>query len=322
LEEDKRVDTSLEMSGIGMKNPVMVCSGTFGNAREYAEWMDVEALGGLITKAVTLKPCSGNPPPRLWEVPSGLLNSIGLENPGLDAFMAEDLPWLHRLDVPVWVNVAGFRMEEYVTVAEEISCSGMADALELNISCPNVGSGGLHFSSRPEEAARLVSRVREKANIPLYVKLSPRITDIRKMALLMRKAGADGLSLINTFPAMAVDVETAKPRLANLSGGLSGPAIHSIAVMAVWEVAEEVDLPIIGMGGIWSWEDAVELIMVGAHAVAVGTLNFMSPGAPLEVLKGIVDFMSRKGIYKVTELVGMTRRVVNASEHGWRGDYA
>jgi dihydroorotate dehydrogenase (NAD+) catalytic subunit len=278
-----RVNTSIELSGIAMKNPLMACSGTFGNGREYADWMDLEALGGLVTKAVTLKPCAGNPPPRLWEVPSGLLNSIGLENVGLEAFLSDDLPWLSGLDVPVWVNVAGFSEDEYEEVALQISASGMADALELNISCPNVDAGGLHFSSDPMRAARLVERVRNRVDIPIYVKLSPRTTDIKGMATLMEKAGADGLSLVNTFPAMAVDVETARPRLANVTGGLSGPAIHTMAVLAVWEVAGETDIPIIGMGGIWSWEDAVEMIMVGADAVAVGTLNFLKPGAPLEL---------------------------------------
>lgn len=308
MEQDRRVDPGIELSGIPMRNPLMVCSGTFGNGREYAEWMDIEALGGIITKAVTLKPCAGNLPPRLWEVPSGLLNSIGLENGGLKVFLENDLPWLSGLDVPVWVNVAGFSDDEYVETAREISRSGMANALELNISCPNVKKGGIHYSSSPLEAAKLVARVRESVDIPLYVKLSPRMTDIKGMAITMEKAGADGLSLINTFPAMAVDVETAKPRLANIAGGLSGPAIHPIAVMAVWEVAEVVDIPIIGMGGIWSWKEAVEMLMVGADAVAVGTLNFRYPGAPLDVLEGIIKFMARKGMYTVSELVDLTRR--------------
>lgn len=305
--EDVRVELGIELTGIALRNPLLVCSGTFGSGREYSEWMDLRMLGGLITKAVTLHPCAGNPPPRLWEVPSGLLNSIGLENGGLEVFLEEDLPWLFDMEVPVWVNVAGFTEGEYRDVAREVSRSGMAAALELNISCPNVKKGGIQFASDPQEAARMVSRIREEVEIPLYVKLSPRTFDIKEMALMMEKAGADGLSMVNTFPAMAVDVETAKPRLANITGGLSGPAIHPIAVMAVWEASEVVDIPIIGMGGIWSWRDAVEMMMVGADAVAVGTLNFSNPGAPLEILSGMEDFMARKGIDGVADLVDMAR---------------
>jgi dihydroorotate dehydrogenase (NAD+) catalytic subunit len=308
LAEDKRIDLEVELSGITLKNPLLVCSGTYGNGREYEEWLDLERLGGLITKSVTLHPCAGNPPPRLWETPSGMLNSIGLENKGLDSFLTQDLPWLSRLDLPVWVNVAGFSPEEYVQVAKEISRSGKAAALELNISCPNVKKGGIQFSSDSREAARLVEQVKGVVDIPLYVKLTPRSGDIADMAMAVAEAGADGLSLINTFPAMAVDIETAKPRLANVSGGLSGPAIHPIAVLMVWEVARAVELPIIGMGGIWSWQDAVEMMMVGADAVAVGTLNFADPAAPLEILDGLTGFLERKGMASVARLVDMAHR--------------
>lgn len=307
MAEDKRIDLEVELSGITLKNPLLVCSGTYGNGREYEEWLDLERLGGLITKSVTLHPCAGNPPPRLWETPSGMLNSIGLENKGLDSFLTQDLPWLSRLDLPVWVNVAGFSPEEYVQVAKEISRSGEAAALELNISCPNVKKGGIQFSSDSREAARLVEQVKGVVDIPLYVKLTPRSGDIAVMAMAVAEAGADGLSLINTFPAMAVDIETAKPRLANVTGGLSGPAIHPIAVLMVWEVARAVELPIIGMGGIWSWQDAVEMMMVGADAVAVGTLNFADPAAPLEILDGLTGFLERKGMASVARLVGMAQ---------------
>jgi len=206
------------------------------------------------------------------------------------------------------VNVAGFSPEEYVQVAKEISRSGEAAALELNISCPNVKKGGIQFSSDSREAARLVEQVKRVVDIPLYVKLTPRSGDIAVMAMAVAEAGADGLSLINTFPAMAVDIETAKPRLANVSGGLSGPAIHPIAVLMVWEVARAVELPIIGMGGIWSWQDAVEMMMVGADAVAVGTLNFADPAAPLEILDGLTGFLERKGMASVARLVDMAHR--------------
>ena len=302
------VDLRVELSGITLRNPVLVCSGTFGNGREMAAWMDVKELGGVMTKAVTLAPCAGNPPPRVWETPSGMLNSIGLENKGLERFLAEDLPWLNAMQVPVWVNVAGFTREEYVEVSREVSRSGLASALELNISCPNVKKGGLHFSAEEGEAARLVSEVKEAAGIPVYVKLSPRTGDIAGFAGAMVRAGADGISLINTVPAMAVDVETARPRLGNVTGGLSGPAVHPVAVHMVWEVAQAVDVPIIGMGGIWSWRDAAEILMVGADAVAVGTLNFRDPAAALGVVEGLASFMLRKGYRRVGDMVDLVRR--------------
>ncbi len=322
MEENTRVDLGIELAGIKLKNPLLVCSGTFGNGREYSEWMNIESLGGLITKAVTLQPCDGNPPPRLWEVSSGLLNSIGLENSGLEVFMEKDLPWLSGLDLPIWVNVAGSSDSEYVEVARQIARSGMADAVELNISCPNVKKGGMYYSSHPEVAARMVAKVREEVAIPLFVKLSARVTDIKEMALNMEKAGADGLSLINTVPAMAIDIDTARPRLANITGGLSGPAIHPIAVMSVWETAEVVNIPIVGMGGIWSGSDALELMMAGANAVAVGTLNFFNPVAILDILKEIESFMARKGIRTMSEVVNLTRRrYIHAPVISERGGY-
>ena len=304
MAEDKRIEMGIEISGISLRNPLLVCSGTYGNGREYAEWLELPELGGLMTKSVTLSACQGNVPPRLWETPSGLLNSIGLENSGLERFLADDLPWLYRYDLPIWVNVAGFSPEEYVEVAREVSHSGMAAAIELNISCPNVARGGIHFSSDVQDACSLVKMVKRKIDIPLYVKLTPLCADIANMAASLAAAGADGLSLINTFPAMAVDIETARPRLGNVTGGLSGPAIHPIAVRMVWEVAQAVDLPVIGMGGIWSWEDAVEMMMVGADAVAVGTLNFVDPTAPLKILEGMNAFLVDKGMAAAKELVG------------------
>ncbi len=308
MDEDKSLDLSVEICGIRLKNPLLVCSGTYGNGREYAQWLDPERLGGLMTKSVTLKACEGNPPPRIWETPYGMINAIGLENRGLGAFLEQDLPWLSSLDLAVWVNVAGFSAREYAVVAGEVSRSGMADAIELNISCPNVKEGGIYFSSAPREAAALVDKVRREVDVPLFVKLTPRCSDIVGMARAVAAAGADGLSLINTFPAMAVDVETATPCLANVTGGLSGPAIHPIAVLMVWEVAQALQLPVIGMGGIWTWKDAVEMMMVGADAFAVGTLNFMDPTAPLEILEGMSAFMRRKGLGSVSQLVGMAQR--------------
>ena len=297
-----------EIAGIRMGNPVLVCSGTWGNGREYAEWIAPGELGGIVTKSVTLRPCPGNPPPRLWETPSGMLNSIGLENRGLERFLEEELPWLAGLGVPVWVNVAGFSEEEYAEVAKEICSSGLASALELNISCPNVERGGMHFSADREDAARLVARVRDACDLPLFVKLSPRAVDMGSICAAVAAAGADGLSLVNTLPAMAIDIERAAPRLGNVTGGLSGPAIHPVAVLAVWEAYRSVGVPIIGMGGIWGWEDAVEMLMAGASAVAVGTLNFVDPEAPRAVVMGIRGFLERKGLHGVSDLVGLAHR--------------
>jgi dihydroorotate dehydrogenase (NAD+) catalytic subunit len=308
LGADVKPDLAVEINGIRLKNPLLVCSGTFGNGREYSEWIDLEQLGGLMTKAVTLEPCAGNPPPRLWEVPCGLLNSIGLENPGLEKFLAEDLPWLHDFDIPVWVNVAGFCDEEYVKVCRRISESGMAAAIELNISCPNVKRGGLRYSASPGEAARLTASVRRVTEIPLYVKLSARSADIIEMAVAVVEAGADGLSLINTLPAMAIDVETGRPRLGNVTGGLSGPALHPIAVAAVWEVARAINVPIIGMGGVWNWKDAAEMMMAGADAVAVGTLSFVDPRAVLAISGDLASFLGRKGFGGAFELTDLARR--------------
>ncbi|WP_287155192.1 dihydroorotate dehydrogenase [Candidatus Solincola tengchongensis] len=308
MEADDGIDLRVELAGISLKNPFLVCSGTFGNGREMSELVDLNALGGLMTKAVTLEPCPGNPPPRLWETPSGMLNSIGLENKGLERFLAEDLPWLSRFDVPVWVNVAGFSAREYVEVAEAVSRSGLAAAVELNISCPNVEKGGAYFSRRPREAAELVARVREVVDIPLFVKLPPLPGAMRETALAVAEAGADGLSLINTLPAMAVDVERCRPRLGNVTGGLSGPAIHPVAVHAVWEASGAVDLPVIGMGGIWSCSDAVEMLMAGAAAVAVGTLNLVDPRAVPRLAEELAGFMRWKGYRRVPDMVGLLRR--------------
>ncbi|MGQ9475802.1 MAG: dihydroorotate dehydrogenase [Actinomycetota bacterium] len=303
------IDLSVEVAGIPLKNPFLVCSGTFGNGREMSELVDLGALGGLITKAVTLEPCAGNPPPRIWETPSGMLNSIGLENGGLEKFLEEDLPWLSRFDLPVWVNVAGFSEREYVEVAGAVSRSGLAAAVELNISCPNVDRGGAHFSRHPSEAAGLVSKVREVVDIPLFVKLPPFPGEgLREMSRAVAEAGADGLSLINTIPGMAVDVERVCPHLGHVTGGLSGPAIHPVAVRAVWEATGCVELPVIGMGGVWSCRDAVEMLMVGAWAVAVGTLNLVDPRAVPRLVEDLRDFMERKGYRKVPEIVGLLRR--------------
>ncbi len=300
-----RLTTSL--AGLELPNPVLVCSGIFGTGEEYSELMDVAALGGICSKAVTLDPCSGNPPPRIWETPSGMLNAIGLQNKGLDAFVEEDLPRLLGHGVPVIVNVAGFSLEDYVETASRLSGVAGVSGLELNVSCPNVRGGGIHFGLDPKQLGGLVEAVRQSCRLPLLVKLSPQLTDISSMARVVAAAGADGLSLINTFPGMAVDVESWKPRLANVTGGLSGPAIHPLAVRAVWEASRAVDLPIVAMGGISRWEDAVEMFLVGASAVAVGTALFSNPGAPLEILRGIEGYLAEKNIDDLKCLIGKVR---------------
>jgi dihydroorotate dehydrogenase (NAD+) catalytic subunit len=298
------INLETDLAGIKLANPVTICSGVLGTGQEYAHLFDVSQVGGIFSKAVTLRACMGNPPPRVWETTSGLLNSIGLQNKGVDRFLKEDLPRLLEHRVPVIVNVAGFSEEEYVEVARRLDDTAGISGIELNISCPNVKEGGIHFGSRPESAFRLVKMVRERFKRPLLVKLSPQVYDIVEMAKAVVEAGADGLSLINTFPGMAVDVETWEPRLGNITGGLSGPAIHPLAVRAVWEVATAMEVPIVAMGGITCWEDAVEMLLVGATAVGVGTAIFANPGAPLEILVGLEEYLARKGLSSPRELMG------------------
>jgi len=293
-----------ELAGIRLASPVLAASGTFGRGTEYAGLVDPAGLGGIISKAITLRPCAGNPPPRLWETPSGMLNSVGLQNGGIEIFLRDDLPELLSWGLPVIANLAGFSMEEYVETARILGEAQSLSGIELNISCPNVKRGGIQFGADPGTAARLVAEVREVTALPLLVKLSPRVSDLGKMAKEVAAAGADGLSLVNTFPAMAVDIETWKPRLGAVTGGLSGPALHPLAVRAVWEVAGSVDLPILACGGVASWEDAVEMFLVGARAVAVGTALFRDPQTPLAIVEGLEAYLHRKGLGHIGQLVG------------------
>ena len=285
----------------------MVCSGTFGSGSEYGDFLDLESLGALVTKSVTLNPRAGNPPPRIWETPSGMLNSIGLENKGVERFIQEDLAHLSALELPVIASVAGSSVEEYVEVAGRLSDSGRASALELNVSCPNVKRGGVEFGLESQAACELVTRVKERCGVPIFVKLSPLVPDMGAMARLLQEAGADGLSLINTVPGMAVDIEGKKPRLGAVTGGLSGPAIHPIAVRSVWTARQQVGIPIIGMGGITDWRSALELIVAGANAVAVGTANFTDPQATIKIIGGMESFVQARGLDRIGELVGSLR---------------
>ncbi len=297
-------DLSVDFAGIKLKNPVLTASGTFGYGREYAEFVDLNKLGGVIVKGVSLKPIKGNPPPRIWETPSGMLNAIGLENPGVDVFLDEKLPYLRGFDTAVIVNVFGYSLEEYVGVVERLDgVSGIA-GLEVNISCPNVKAGGIVFGTNLTAAFELLSAVRKATKLPVIAKLSPNVTDITEFSKAARDAGCDGLSLVNTLLGMAIDVRCRRPRIANCTGGLSGPAIRPVAVRMVWQAARAVRLPIIGMGGIVTGEDALEFILAGASAVAVGTANFVNPRATLEVLQGIEDILREQGVRDVKSLIG------------------
>lgn len=306
------VDLSIRIKGITFKNPVMVASGTFGYGREFAEFFDLSRLGAVMVKGVSLTPWQGNQLPRMVETPAGMLNAIGLQNPGVDHYLEHDLPFLRSFDTRIVVNVIGKTVEEYAEVVARIEAEQGADAYELNISCPNIKEGGIAFGSDPAMAARVVRAVRERTSRPVIPKLSPNVTSIAAMAVACQEAGADALSLINTVLAMAIDVEAERPVLANLFGGLSGPAIRPVAVRMVWEAYRAVDVPIIGMGGIATARDALEFILAGATAVAVGTANFANPFASLEVLRGIEEAVRRKG--PLSDLIGRAHRRAEQDE--------
>jgi dihydroorotate dehydrogenase (NAD+) catalytic subunit len=297
-------DLSVDFAGIKLKNPVLTASGTFGYGEEYREFVDLNRLGGVIVKGVSLRPIKGNPSPRIWETPSGMLNAIGLENPGVDVFIDKKMPYLRKFDTAVIVNVFGYSSEEYVGVVERLDGVPGVSGLEVNISCPNVKAGGMAFGTDVKATFALLSAVRKATKLPLIAKLSPNVTDVAEFARAARDAGCQGLSLINTLLGMAIDIQCRKPRLANGTGGLSGPAIRPVAVRMVWQTAKAVSLPIIGMGGIATGEDALEFIMAGASAVAVGTANFVNPRATLDVVKGIEMFMHEQGVGSIRDLVG------------------
>jgi dihydroorotate dehydrogenase (NAD+) catalytic subunit len=302
-----RPDLSVTFAGIRLKNPVLTASGTFGYGEEYRDIVDLNAIGGVIVKGVSLKAIAGNPPPRIWETPSGMLNAIGLENPGVEVFLAEKLPYLRRFDTAVIVNIFGYSLEDYVAVAERLEGVPGISGLEVNISCPNVKAGGIVFGTNVRASFDLLSALRKVTKLPLIAKLSPNVTDITEFARAAADAGCDGLSLINTLLGMAIDVRTRRPRLANRTGGLSGPAIRPVAVRMVWQAAQAVRLPIIGMGGILTAEDALEFILAGASAVAVGTGNFVNPRATLDLVTGLENFLQEEGLGTVRDLIGRVR---------------
>lgn len=295
---------AVELAGLKLQNPVMPASGTFGFGEEYSRYVDLNALGALVTKSITLEPRLGNSPPRVVETPAGLLNSIGLQNPGLEVFIREKMPFLRRFKPPIIVNIAGSTVEEYVELARRLEKVPGVAALEVNISCPNVKEGGMAFGSDPRQAARVIKAVRQATSLPIIAKLTPNVTDIVAVARAVEEAGADALSLINTLTGMAVNWEKRRPVLGNIVGGLSGPAIKPVALYAVWRVARAVKVPIIGMGGIMTATDALEFLLVGARAVAVGTANLVSPRAILEIIEGLREYLREHNIGDINEIVG------------------
>ncbi len=302
------VDLSTQFAGITLRNPILTCSGTYGFGEEYTSYCPLEALGGITLKGITPLPRLGNPVPRLAETPAGLLNAVGLENPGLEEFLKSYLPKVRKLPTAAIANISGFSLEDYVLLARALQKDSGLAALEVNISCPNVKHGGMHFGTDPQSAQEVIAAVKAETDLPVIAKLSPNVTDIVGMARAVQLGGADALSLINTLLGMHIDINQQQPVLANTFGGLSGPAIRPVAVRMVWQVFQAVDLPIIGMGGITTWQDAVEFLLAGATAVSIGTGNFVNPQAPLEILHGIQDYCEKHGLASVGDLVGLAHK--------------
>lgn len=294
---------AVDIAGIKMKTPVMTASGTFGSGPEYADFVDLNKIGAIVVKGTTLTPRDGNKGRRIAETPAGMLNCIGLENPGADEFVSRILPGLAAYDAPIIVNIAGATTDEFAELARRLSVPGVA-GLELNISCPNVKEGGIAFGTDCASAAAVVSAVRRNTRLPVITKLSPNVTDIVSIAKAAEDAGSDAVSLINTLLGMSIDIRRWRPELGNVLGGLSGPAIKPVALRMVWQVARAVKCPVIGLGGIMTAEDAIEFLLAGASAVAVGTANFVNPRASVEIAEGIRDYLVERGIKHVSELVG------------------
>ncbi len=296
-------DLSVTLAGIRMKNPVLSASGTFGYAQEFEAYLDLNRLGAIVVKTITRQPRAGNPPARIVETSAGMLNAIGLQNVGIEAFIREKLPYLRQLEPPLIVNVAGESVEDFRELTKRIGDQEGVAGIELNVSCPNV-AGGLDFAVDPKLTYQVVKAAREATHLPVIPKLSPNVTDIRPIASAAAEAGADALSLINTLVGMAIDVRTRRPKIGNITGGLSGPAIRPVAVRMVWQVAKTVKLPIIGMGGVVSGEDAAEFLIAGATAVAVGTASFIDPTSPVKVIEGLERYCAAQGIASVRQLIG------------------
>lgn len=297
-------DLSVDIGRLRLKNPVMTASGTFGYGREFGHLIDLNGLGAIIVKGISLEPSKGNPPPRIIETPCGMLNAIGLENVGLQAFLSEKLPFLKTLDTPVLVNIYGKTIEEYEALAFGLDGVDGVRGLEVNISCPNVKAGGVAFGVDPRTAYEVTAAVRRRTDLPLIVKLTPNVTDIAQIARSVEEAGADAVSMINTITGMAVNIHTRRPRLANVTGGLSGPAIKPVALRMVWQAVRVLNIPVIGVGGIMTAEDALEFIVVGATAVQVGTANFIDPHGTMDIIDGIERFLVDQKIVHLTRIIG------------------
>ncbi len=301
------MDNRLEVEicpGLSLKNPVMTASGTFGYGREFSGYMDLARLGAIVVKGISLQPMNGNPPPRMVETAGGMLNSIGLQNVGVRRFLDEKLPYLKETGTRVIVNILGESADEYGEIAAILDGASGIDGIEVNISCPNVCKGGIVFGADPDEAFAITRKVRSSTRLPVIVKLSPNVTDIVAIARAVEAGGADCVSLINTLRGMAINIEKREPELYNVTGGLSGPAIKPVALRMVWEVANGVSVPVIGIGGIMNHRDALEFLIAGARAVQVGTANFINPAATVEIIEGIEKFLSENGIERIGEIIG------------------
>ncbi|MBW2616668.1 MAG: dihydroorotate dehydrogenase, partial [Deltaproteobacteria bacterium] len=292
-------DLKVRIGPLKLKNPVLTASGTFGYGQEFSELVDLNELGGIVVKGLSLKPRAGNPPPRIVETPCGMLNAIGLANIGLESFLREKLPWLQKLNTAVIVNIYGHSIDEYGAVAAGLKGVEGISAIEVNISCPNVEKGGMAFGTDPDISAKVTEKVLKNTDKPVIVKLTPNVTDITVIAKAVEKAGAHAVSLINTLTGMAIDVETRVPKLANISGGLSGPAIRPVAVYMVYQVARSVKIPVIGVGGIMDYRNALEFLIAGASAIQVGTANFVDPGVSLKIIEGLKKFCEDQGISSI-----------------------
>ena len=299
-------DLQVNLAGVTLANPLIAASGTFGFGREYGELYPLSTLGGISCKGLTLRERPGNPPPRIAETPGGMLNAVGLQNPGVESFIAHELPWLRQQGTVVIANIAGNTPEEYREMAERLSETDV-DMIEMNISCPNVKQGGVQFGTTCEGVTAVTSAVRRSCKKPLMVKLSPNVSDIGEMAAAAEAAGADAVSLINTLTGMRIDIRTRRPIIHNNTGGLSGPAVFPVAVRMVWQAAQRVKIPVVGLGGISTWQDAVEMLLAGATALQIGTVLFQDPYAPVKILEGLSRFLEEEGLSSVTELTGAVR---------------
>ncbi len=301
---EKDINLSVSIGGLKLKNPVMIASGTFGYGEEYSSLIDINMLGAIVTKGISLEPSPGNPPPRIIETPSGMLNAIGLQNIGFESFVSDKMPLLRTYDTAVVVNFYGSKIDDYVELAEKLSGIDGVDALEANISCPNIKEGGISFGTDPEMADEVTRQVRKVTSLPLIVKLTPNVTDITAIARRVEAAGADAVSLTNTFTGMVVDIDKCRPSLANITGGLSGPAIRPISLRMVWETVNKISIPVVGIGGITDYSDALQFLICGAKAVQIGTGLFVNPKAPVSIINGIKGYMAGKRLSHINEILG------------------